>query len=1309
NKKSSSKSKKHVSSPKKEQTKSSEKSSTSKTSLSKDMDDLVEKLGKMSVSDPAYAILYYKAFTADPNIEKCFAAPIISRPPRPAPRAYNVNTQSPNPNATPTYITGPNSIPLRTQAPRDTGPRPPTTGCYGCSNESHTVRSCPELQALIQQGKLVQDTYTGRVKMPSGQRIWRTEGENILQAYHRMNRPAQTTSYIGLENEEEDWETHVYSIEEHGDVLAMDRSERAMARAARKDLIAGKDSPIAKPPAKRSAAKARKEAPPPERIHDEEPRYNPNHVTDEEMSGIEENTPPKPMRKPIQPKSTTTTRARQSEIQQQVSGQEVMTKLLEAQIPNITVKELIACSDALALQLAQLVKKKNTGSVVRAEEDNNLGQVNHIESRSRALLIRVPLKCAGTALHAVVDSGSQLNIMKRSIYEKYLAYTYPEEPHASVRMKDASGQERLLGGQVCNIEFMCGIVPTRANVYLGPESLPFELLLGRPWQRDNLVSIKERPHGTFVTFDNFQQPDLRPMEICVGQEAIYDIPSTAQEHANKIADSEEDLADTEDNSDSEDGSNFLVRLNPMKQPAKFIPPERAKYLSRGCIVSSITLPDDIDPQLKLKRTTASRGHKRKMAEYVEDGLEQGVPGIEQVLQEASSSITTHVSDSEMEFGATEKGTHSAAAYAHASPTLGHTNPKDSETGVVADADESISAHSTSAPEHQSAVPSESNQDMPPPPPLNPNRTEESPLCKSCGHPTHSPTACTDTLRVKSTGSLELFWKRESGYGTRSVETSTTTLFGKSEPQSGTRTNTQTEFHSQVMWIAEVDASLSMPNDSSTLAYSPEECTPAPVYGVLTPPPNYTKSTDQTSMENAQSSIWHWIVTAESPYTMREDLLTAEGEQLRSQRRQDFYKAQQARRPPERRPDLRSDSLMLPTTHTLENGVQTSEMHSQTRNGHSFYKRLQRELRKRKERASKPPKKAERIPSLVTALANEKPTKQHNSQGGNQTISQEIESECTESKLKESELVKTNNSLLTAQPIRNREQCLKTAQTTGHTRSLGKEETDGLTVKRAQSSDVQSLHPQTQKLSRYSKLGPTDELGSSIHPTPPSMLRKSQTGLENNPVLSKAKNRNGRPHATFTTAIPAFIALNGRDRPPPIEATAPVDAAIQQRITLLAQEITNEPANAAALGPAILVTPAAGRLSPIHVPDSDRSIKVNLFFNARHVSLRDGEDPSVHIGTTLVITLDGDVDTQFLPHLERTIMGHPAIRLCGPTTRMSYRAPDGRIPQLTHNGGFLPLDIPEDSTQAELETGCGDFKEGLAPFESTNVLSRFPTL
>src|ERR1700721_4886196 len=86
--------------------------------------------------------------------------------------------------------------------------------------------------------------------------------------------------------------------------------------------------------------------------------------------------------------------------------------------------------------------------------------------------------------------------MHQRIYEKLQC---PINKTATPMMNDANGGVRQMTGLVQNVPLLCGSVATRADIFVG-EHVPFDLLLGRPWQRGNFVSIDELKYGTYLVF-----------------------------------------------------------------------------------------------------------------------------------------------------------------------------------------------------------------------------------------------------------------------------------------------------------------------------------------------------------------------------------------------------------------------------------------------------------------------------------------------------------------------------------------------------------------------------------------------------------------------------------------------------------------------------------------------------------------------------------------------------------------------------------------------------------------------------------------
>ncbi|KAL1671330.1 hypothetical protein EV122DRAFT_226755 [Schizophyllum commune] len=113
-------------------------------------------------------------------------------------------------------------------------------------------------------------------------------------------------------------------------------------------------------------------------------------------------------------------------------------------------------------------------------------------------LIRLDLLCEGTPVHAIIDTGSQLNVMRESLAQKILV-GMPLDTAGALTMNDANGGAGYISGVMKQVRLDLGQIKTKTDIYLGAK-VPFDLLLGRPWQRGNKISIDERDEGTYLIF-----------------------------------------------------------------------------------------------------------------------------------------------------------------------------------------------------------------------------------------------------------------------------------------------------------------------------------------------------------------------------------------------------------------------------------------------------------------------------------------------------------------------------------------------------------------------------------------------------------------------------------------------------------------------------------------------------------------------------------------------------------------------------------------------------------------------------------------
>ncbi|ETW86496.1 hypothetical protein HETIRDRAFT_307664 [Heterobasidion irregulare TC 32-1] len=131
-------------------------------------------------------------------------------------------------------------------------------------------------------------------------------------------------------------------------------------------------------------------------------------------------------------------------------------------------------------------------------------------------LINIPLSFSqyrnSSPVSAIVDTGSQLNIISKEVCDELMFLLVNKEAH--IRMHDANGGEGELIGLIEDIQLQFGGITTWTSLYIG-ENLPFSMLLGRPWQRGNFVGIDERKDGTYLQFKDLDNLDVVQFEAKV--------------------------------------------------------------------------------------------------------------------------------------------------------------------------------------------------------------------------------------------------------------------------------------------------------------------------------------------------------------------------------------------------------------------------------------------------------------------------------------------------------------------------------------------------------------------------------------------------------------------------------------------------------------------------------------------------------------------------------------------------------------------------------------------------------------------------
>jgi hypothetical protein len=469
-----------------------------------EVENLIKRLSRMSITEPDYSLLYYRAIKLDPDTAKVIRAPSLSSSPTSHPASAT---------STPSFPPTPQSRPAR------------NITCFGCGKQGHGINDCEEINDLILKGQLSKDD-SRRVTLANGQRIPRNFDEPILDAYKRLQPPPPPPAPVNHvrfithatieELDEDDEPIHA----EESLVAAADHAQKS-TREKRKEIFDG----VVIPPRSKGkekenqapsssipvAPKLSNSIPTPTPFDTHRQSFDP--INDDAI--MEDATIPKPSKaadsadnaakKPRPPVTT-------SSLSQSTNSKLIIERILTTPL-TMSIGEVIGASRDISQQLQDLIRFKRQGfppSAMSKFVDNETPHPSYLALTSSPL-ITVDFTCQGRRVTAIIDSGSTLNIVKEPIAKTIIRM--PVMTSISMHMRDANGGMAKLSGLIEEVPLTCGGAETHANLFVAPQSdSGFDLLLGRPWMCGNGISIEERKNGTYIIFGTESH---HPMELCV--------------------------------------------------------------------------------------------------------------------------------------------------------------------------------------------------------------------------------------------------------------------------------------------------------------------------------------------------------------------------------------------------------------------------------------------------------------------------------------------------------------------------------------------------------------------------------------------------------------------------------------------------------------------------------------------------------------------------------------------------------------------------------------------------------------------------
>ena len=168
-----------------------------------EIEGIISKLNTMSIEDPMYGQLYYKAVKSDSTglITQCIYRKPLQENRSSSPSAYAATTNPPpsayypsTPSIQPPFqrpapASYPNSIPIGGQGPLNASPpQAPfrTSYCFGCNDPQHMMRDCPKLAEMLKKGIVYIDANR-KYYLRNGRRLFRQYGESFVDCIKRMS------------------------------------------------------------------------------------------------------------------------------------------------------------------------------------------------------------------------------------------------------------------------------------------------------------------------------------------------------------------------------------------------------------------------------------------------------------------------------------------------------------------------------------------------------------------------------------------------------------------------------------------------------------------------------------------------------------------------------------------------------------------------------------------------------------------------------------------------------------------------------------------------------------------------------------------------------------------------------------------------------------------------------------------------------------------------------------------------------------------------------------------------------------------
>jgi hypothetical protein len=142
-----------------------------------EIETLIKKLGSISLEDPEYALLFYRATRIDPSVKEFIASPIRIQ----KPSLNSGDTQTSTQATTTEDIREAQDNTLSAPKPHQAHQ---SRRCFGCGEKGHGVKYCQQLATLVGEGRLT-ILSSGEYGTSDGRLIQRLPSETLIEALKR--------------------------------------------------------------------------------------------------------------------------------------------------------------------------------------------------------------------------------------------------------------------------------------------------------------------------------------------------------------------------------------------------------------------------------------------------------------------------------------------------------------------------------------------------------------------------------------------------------------------------------------------------------------------------------------------------------------------------------------------------------------------------------------------------------------------------------------------------------------------------------------------------------------------------------------------------------------------------------------------------------------------------------------------------------------------------------------------------------------------------------------------------------------------